>query len=286
VLQHLILIPRGGMCNRLRALASARRLKARADCRCTLIWEWGEFEHFFAPLPDVEVVNRSKIGRLERNLRLTLDVLLRRPARYHKYQPTRWDRLLQRDASRSVDLRQPVVELHSGAIFGGHDEPRLYFPDIRDWLPGLSPRLEEQVEEFRRRHLRGAVGFHIRRTDHQLSTRSSPDALFFARAAELIAAGRRIFLATDNTATERQMRARFGDSLVVYPKQTALAERWPRPFHPLAADEDLIDLFLLARCEFIVGCYGSSYTDFAIALNGSPQCEQLMDTAAVAAAAA
>jgi len=283
VLEHLILIPRAGMCNRLRAIASARRLRARVGCRCTVIWDWGQFEHFFAPLPDVQVVNRPPIGAVESNVRMTLDVLLRRPVRYHKYQATRWDWLLQRDASRSVDLRQPVVELHSGAIFGGHDEPRLYFPDIRAWLPELSPRLEAQVEEFRSRHLQGAVGFHIRRTDHQLSIRTSPDELFFARAAELIAAGRRIFLATDNAVTERQMRERFGDSLVVYPKQTALAERWPRPFHPVSADEDLIDLFLLARCEFIVGCFGSSYTDFAIVLNGSPRCERLMLEQAAAA---
>src|SRR5437867_3975326 len=47
VLEHLVVDPMGGLCNRLRAIASARRLCAKAGARCTVIWDWGDYRTLF-----------------------------------------------------------------------------------------------------------------------------------------------------------------------------------------------------------------------------------------------
>src|SRR5262245_14328154 len=46
-LEHLILYPKGGLCNRMRAIASARRLCSRAGARCTIAWDWGDYRAVF-----------------------------------------------------------------------------------------------------------------------------------------------------------------------------------------------------------------------------------------------
>ena len=47
MLDHLVVLPRGGLCNRLRAIASAKRLASRSGARCTVIWEWGRYDALF-----------------------------------------------------------------------------------------------------------------------------------------------------------------------------------------------------------------------------------------------
>ena len=255
VLQRLTLVPKGGMCNRLQALASARRLCQLLHARCTVVWVWGDFEDFFVRLPEVSLVPEPREAGAKRIVQRAIRV----------------------DPARSVDVSVRSVELHSGYLFWGSHEPPIPFSAIRPFLPQLNSRLGEQVSEFSARHLQNTVGFHLRRADNRTSTRCSPDVLFLQRARSLVAAGKRIFLATDNLETERKLKTRFGDAIITRPKRDPLAQRWPRPeFNPTAAEDDLIDLFLLARTEYVVGCHGSSFTNTAIALNGSARCEKLV----------
>jgi hypothetical protein len=133
------------------------------------------------------------------------------------------------------------------------------------------------VDAYANEKLNRAVGFHIRRTDNKVSIRNSPDHLFVAEAERVIDEGRQVFLATDNTVTEAMMIRRFGGRILVFPRRKVLAQRWPRPDFDLAAlDDDLCDLLLLARTEYVIGSHYSSYSGLAIALNGSPLCRKLV----------
>jgi hypothetical protein len=252
MLEHLILVPQGGLCNRLRAIASARRLCQRLGSKCSLVWNWGNFWEFFAPIPKLDVLWYSPLCVAnELNLR-GVDV-----------------------ERRIVDVRLATLKLRSGKLFWGNDESRIYMDHVRGFLPQLSPRLEHVVSDFAGRALQGAVGFHIRRTDNEKSTAASPDELFFAEAENVVAAGKRIFLATDNTLTEEIMVRRFPGKIITYPRRKTLARRWPRRrFDPAALEDDLLDLFLLARTEYVIGSQFSSFSAIAIAFNGSTQCRQ------------
>lgn len=253
MLEHLILRAQGGLCNRLRAIASARRLCQRIGAKCSLVWDWGDFWHFFAPIPGLDV--------------LSYRPLCNRPHLRIGDLPT---------DQRVVDVRARTVKIRSAHLFWGNDEPKIDTTAVVPFVPQLHARLETLVEEFATERFSRAVGFHIRRTDNELAIASSPDSLFLAAAERVIAAGWNIFLATDNLATEHMMISRFGASIITYPRRQVLAERWPRPsFDATALDDDLLDLFLLARTNFVVGCQCSSYSGMAMALNGSPQCQKL-----------
>jgi hypothetical protein len=257
MLEHLILVPQGGLCNRLRAIASALRLCRRLGAKCSLVWNWGNFWHVFAPIPTLDVLSFSPLCVAnELNLR---DV---------------------RVEQRIVNVRLPTLKLRSGKLFWGNDESRIYLDQVRDFLPQLSERLQSIVSDFAGRALKHTVGFHIRRTDNERSMEASPDEVFFAEAETVVAAGKSIFLATDNTRTEEIMDRRFPGKVITYPRRKTLAKRWPRRrFDPVALEDDLLDLFLLARTEYVVGSQFSSFSAIAIVLNGSKKCRQAGATA-------
>jgi hypothetical protein len=258
-LRHLILIPHSGMCNRLRAVASARRLCKLLGAKCTLVWDWGCFEDFFEHLPDINIIPSSPVK---------VDKLIR-----HKP--------FHQDPSRAVDIGAESVEVRSNQIFWGSHEQKINLRHVLSYIPPLNQRLRARVKDFSTQKLQNSVGFHMRRTDQRKARECSPDALFFERAREVIGTGKKIFLATDNLETEQKMTGLFGQYVITYPKQQNLPQRWPRPFDKLSTEDDLVELYLLASTEYVVGSYWSSYSNLAIALNGTSKCTILKDMAEV-----
>jgi hypothetical protein len=261
MLEHLILVPHGGLCNRLRAIASARRVCAAAGARCSVVWEWGAPDALFEPVPDVAWLPRlpaDTAGHLR----------LRHLLLHEGGSPT----------NRRVPTRGPAgVVLSSHHVFSAEEEASpIEEKDLRDWFPRPSASVQQRVEAFARSAFIGpVVAMHIRRTDNRTALTRSPDQLFDAEAQRIIAGGARIFLATDNRMTERRMLQRFGDRIIVYPKSPRLSRRWPRAFDARETVDDLIDLLLLAACQYVVGCAGSSYSRQAVIRNGSSQCKIL-----------
>ena len=47
MLEHLILYPRDGLCNRMRAIGSAKRISSCTGARCTIAWAWGDYRSVF-----------------------------------------------------------------------------------------------------------------------------------------------------------------------------------------------------------------------------------------------
>ena len=54
MLEHLVISPGSGLGNRLRAIASARRLCEMCHARCTVHWTWGNFEDLFCLEPSLD----------------------------------------------------------------------------------------------------------------------------------------------------------------------------------------------------------------------------------------
>jgi hypothetical protein len=234
------------MCNRLRAVASARRLCQQFRAELRLVWDWGDFWHFFEPFPDVEL-SAAASGSYDRRLR-------------HQA----WEV----DPDRTVDVTVERVRLHSDYVFWGSHEAALTLADVMPYFPKLCTRLQAIVDDFSRNHLTDTVGMHIRRTDNLNSVKFSPDAFFFRAAKRIVQQGKRVFLASDHVDTERAMRKLFGDAILTYPRRQQLTQRWPRSFDVTAAEDDLIELFVLSRAEYVYGSYWSSFSGVAIAMNG------------------
>jgi hypothetical protein len=176
----------------------------------------------------------------------------------------------------------PRVVVRTAHVFFAAEEPvplrytRL-FEAVFPWLPRPHPLLMERVNAFRQDSLPPrTVGVHIRRTDLLAATTRSPDEAYFRETDRLIDDGYTTFLATDNLASLQTMQQRYGDRLVHYPKASEMAERWPRAVSRSEdVADDIIDLWLLAACNFVIGSSLSSYSRLAIVLNGSDSCKAL-----------
>lgn len=253
-LENILLIPNGGICNRLRAIASSRRITDKYGINTQCYWDWGDHEQIFAKDELTNFV--SEIPKWKPSEFLSI---------IHKKTGGYWeDRLIPVNLS-------PKIKLESQFIFDiadSTDKP-LNISDILQWLPKPTNEILSVVEQFRKNNLK-TVGIHIRRTDHILSKELSPDILFCDEIHKAISKGYKIFLSSDNTGTIEEFCRKFGNNITIFPKKTS-NQRWPRQnTSEIDVIEDLIDLYLLANCEYVIGSSHSSFSGTAIALNGSP----------------
>jgi hypothetical protein len=257
MLEHLVLRPRAGIGNRMRAIASAKRLCARVGARFTLLWDWGDYRRLF----DDEVEWLSSTEEIEWQA--------------EGYRGIR--HLRRREGGRPTNRRVPVASdprilLQSCHVFAGDDEPPLRSErEVLDWLPRPAAAVRERVEEFRRTRFRGpTAGIHMRRGDNPQAILRSPDRAFWREADRRIRSGHDLFLATDGVETARGMEARYGSRLLRYDPRSPAAARWPRPIFDLEATiDDMVELWLLVACDVVIGSSGSSYSRIAVSLNGS-----------------
>jgi hypothetical protein len=264
-LKDLFLVPGGALGNRMLAIASAKRVCDISKARCTIVWDWGPPEAIFAD-PAVQWVTPSE-------LEIPADALFVR-------------HLFLYEGGNTQNRRVPLTENESVAVVSWHifnaaEEPALAHEDdldLKPWLPAPVDIVQERVAAFRRAHVdETTVGMHVRRTDHVRAIQGTPDELYFREGDDLVARGHRLLLATDNHATEHAFRTRYPGKVIVYPKNPALSERMPRPFRLEDTLDDLVDLWLLGSCAFVVGCMFSTFSKVARLLNGSPRSKLLGD---------
>ena len=135
------------------------------------------------------------------------------------------------------------------------------------------PEITERVDRFRVEQFTGkVVGVHVRDTDK----RSRLPAIR-ARLDRLLAAEPRllVFLATDNPAVEASFKVR-------YPSVVA-TEKWMptdgRPLHKHPDNPDpqahgvaaLVDMYLLAQCDYLIGDEKSAFEQIASLLSNAPR---------------
>ncbi len=272
MLEHLVIYPRAGLCNRMRAIASAKRLCSRSGARCTIVWDWGDYHALFDD--DTEWIPYSPPMNWTKNFLI--------PGYHHIRH------LALREGGSRRSWRVPVttyprVALTSWFVFCAAEERLLrrytaYEEQaVIPWLPKPSATILEKVELFKRAYFGShMVGIHIRRTDNTGARLRSPDHSYFREGDRLVKTGHRLFLATDNQETLELLRQRYGEKLVYFPKSCSVKQRWPRSSSSAQEIiEDMVDLWLLSSCEFVIGSQGSSFSRVAILLNGSPRCKAI-----------
>lgn len=258
-LEHLLIEPYNGLCNRIRVLASAKRFHQKTGVPCTILWDWPDYAAIFEPDPEIEILPRAQVPENYRRIVTARN----HPAERHL-------RIPLDDAPRIA-----IVTCHSfGTMADTH-----YFgmEELLPWLPQPSARVKDAVQSFRAAKLppSSIVGMHIRRTDSDNSILESPRWMFFHHARAIAASGGHIYLATDNRRTEQLMRRHLTDRLLIYPKNPAMAQRWPREADLEETIADYADLLLLASCDFVLGSTDSTFSSLAMALNGSPRCTMI-----------
>jgi hypothetical protein len=245
----------GGLANRLRALVGYQALSRGLGVPFGLVWEVNRrcdtsFTDLFEQ-PDFELLPPAAMAELGQD------------ADVEVHEPAIWFNAIWRQVG------QGRVEQGD---FVGH---------VKGCLDELTPleEISDVVERFGDAHpLETMTGVHIRYTDNlqafeHWATRPGP-AFDYASVSTIegfVAAmerrkARRFFLATDNPDVESMLAGRFGDRLIVFPKQYRnIVGRYGRTTSMPSA---LVDLLLLSRCREVIGTYYSSFSKLAAVIGG------------------
>lgn len=132
----------------------------------------------------------------------------------------------------------------------------------------------QELEDFQQQYWTdNIIGLHIRRTDlyphlksRNLESEFSSDEKFIRAIEQCIANGwEKFFLATDNQITKNLIYNKFRDRIISYNQSFNLEKK-----RQTTVKQALIDLYLLAKCQKIIGSYYSSFSEYAASLGNIP----------------
>lgn len=270
----LVLIPVGGLANRMKAIDAAIALTKDIQADLRIIWfkDWGlncRFDELFEPLTlsGIEVKEASLSDLL----------LYDRPRKKNFYLPRLFQKLLfdeciyENEATKlfykQFDFRSwaenKLTYIASCVYFYPQDERKLF--SVFHPIASLQQKIDEVCSHFGNHTL----GVHIRRTDNIASISQSPTELFIARMKEEILQHEEtvFYLATDSEEDKKQLTEEFGERLLTSPHK---ADRGSVE----GMQEALVELYIISRTKRILGSMQSSYSETAAQISGI-ECELL-----------
>jgi hypothetical protein len=258
----ITVLPEGGLCNRMRVVASARLLSVAAGQPMQVLWHRtpdfnSRFDALFSSrnLP-FEVVERNAMLRPQRAMFRASEILAKlRGQIVLSHQDTRPGQFDLTTTLLKLSGRDAWIRTNSRLLV----EPEMYSlfrptGEAADRIAELLPRLQH------------SVGVHIRGTDNAKAKTESPLESFLTqmRAELQTSPETNFFVATDEPATLANLRTEFGDRVWEYRKRA-----YARSDQTAIVDA-VVDLFALGECNRLIGSYWSSFTDTAAELRGIP----------------
>jgi len=251
--------PKGGLCNRMRAVDSAVALAHDLQAPLDIHWVRAgdlncRFDRLFEPIasPTVRIHERRirplRFVRTHRHVRRVSKIWPFGALVFSKDE----DRRLESFDFRSMN-RERTVLIESYSRFYSNARPYSSLTPIE----ALRDRIGERTSQFDRYTL----GVHVRRTDNAKSIAFSPDALFVKRMRQEIAAQplTRFYLATDAIEGKRAFADIFGERIITTPYRASRRTEE-------GVQEALVELYALAATAKILGSYWSTYSSAAAEL--------------------
>lgn len=257
----LTVIPQGGLCNRLRVIDSAVGLSRQLGLELRVIWQANpecncRFARLFEPVPDVTIVEARE------RLPVLVTQSLRHPrlaARLTGARVFEHGDLLDTAAEQQLLDRAKASNaiIRTFETFFQTDQPLSW----ASATPEIIEKVEATVAEFGP-HM---VGVHARRTDNEDSIRFGPTSEFVRLMHECVTVNPTVkfFLATDGVETEAELRAEFGDRILVRAKKLSRND-------PQGIVDALVDVYCLSRTSRIIGSYWSTFSITASQLGRIP----------------
>ncbi|MCR5820626.1 MAG: hypothetical protein K6F94_06760 [Bacteroidaceae bacterium] len=265
-IRNLVLVPLGGLCNRLRAIMSAIQLAKDTGAPLTIIWLRDKglnarFSDLFQPLPAIESVSCSIIESgawyfygVPRLRNLYLPSLL---------QINAYDTLLNEERiakiMRSVpedNLSEAIQKQLRGSVFI-QTGLEFYSTDDRQFLNLFRPTeaIGSIIAERTKRIDRHTIGIHVRRTDNELSASHSPLSAFEAAMKEDLTRDPEasFYLATDDVTVQTELSKSFPTCFWSQTSPTRSTQQ--------GMQEAVAELFTLITCPRFHGSYWSSFSD-------------------------
>jgi hypothetical protein len=247
-----------GLCNRLRVLLSAIGYAEMTGRELVICWPTSRGGRLWSWLT----------GQSHRRFPAGLSDLWSHP--YREVSSAEWSRMVNRPDSECFDPQSdeqadapPILYLETfSSFFGLLPESPLHYTQRLSMIPELAGLVEQFASEW----LDGqpTVGVHIRHHESHPTTREHSPARWFEERMSKILHDRpdtHFYLSTDSSEVSDRLHERFGG---------ALRERSRPPgYNSLEGiQKGVMDLYLLARTDHILGSYFSSFSDMARLLQG------------------
>ena len=252
----LIIQPIGGLCNRMRAINSARILAKMRGQSLKVIWnvnaELGcPFEELFETSEDFTVRNiHSKWDLVKLFYQLTCKKLGNEEIRQ------------KRTGGNLPDDFASSLPRH---LYIATEEHFFVNHDYSCFMP--TQEIQKRIDAICSRYGSHSVGVHVRRTDNGPAISKSSTQAFLASMQKQIDLhpDTMFYLATDDMQEEAALRNAFPGRIIS--NETRDLSR-----SSITGIKDaLLDLLCLSRTDLIIGSYFSSFTDIAADLRGIPK---------------
>jgi hypothetical protein len=259
----ITLVPVGGLCNRLRAIASVADIATNAGQKLKIKW-WrtDDLNCAFDALFDVqafpfEVVQSNLVGWRGDWIKAAA------------YGSDYLQKVFGGPVLTEKDSVALVGRSSALGVWAARRKPRirtsLMLCDARNYCDIFVPAREIR-HEFAPwcARVTNAIGVHVRRTDNKKSLQhSSIERFISAMHSEIIQQpAATFFLSSDSPETFDLLAAEFGDR--VFQREKRSFDRGD----PAAIQDALIDLLCLGGCRKLLGSYWSSFSDVAWRLRG------------------
>lgn len=256
----LIIQPIGGLCNRMRAINSARILAAKRHEKLTVIWfvnpELGcPFEKIFEPTDQFRVINIHSKWNLKKLWYQLSSMVFGSLIGNSEIRSHRQEGAL--DDAFVASLRRRLYIATEEHFYPCHD--------YSAFVPAapVAAKINAKKQELGTH----SIGVHIRRTDNiPAIDKSSTDNFILSMKKELEADPEAMFyLATDDLSEEDKLRREFPGKIISNQERDLSR-------NSIAGIRDaMVDLYCLASTRKIIGSYFSSFTDIAADMHQIPK---------------
>ena len=258
----IINIPTGGLCNRMRSIATAIAIAQKYDCPISIKWNnnnglKANFNDLFEniSIPNVKVIENKKWLY---NIKGTKDYLLRKYYYKLKYEQV----LFNYSHERYGDIYPHLKKRYSKDLLliscyhmcKDYSMQGLFRPKEE-----LQKRIDEVISSFSEH----TIGVHIRRTDNIASITSSPIEVFIDLIQKEIKKNEEVkfYLASDDKSVKQSLTEKFPNRIITFMDDTDRDSLNGMKFA-------VVDLFCLSKTKKIIGSVASSYSETAAELGG------------------
>lgn len=271
---RLFLIPRAGLANRMRAIASAYTLTQKINSTLQIIWfqDWAlgaPFYSIFQPSPLLSVRDATFKDKLLYSRAYKKNIWI--PALPQKFLFDR--RISELEIS---PLKEKGFDFESWAK--GHQCYMTCYQVFGNFSDSLYQQLFHPVKEVMKivderktQFTEHTIGLHIRRTDHTEAARRSPLSLFIKHIKQEIDTHEDscFYLATDSNQVKQELIHLFGERIITSSEDASRD-------NITGIRGGLADMWTLAATQKIYCSALSSFSPMAASIGGVPL--QVVDT--------
>lgn len=248
----LIIQPIGGLCNRMRAINSAKVLAKKRGDKLIVIWfvnhELGcPFERIFQPTDQFQVINiHSKWNIIKMFYQLS-------SMAFGSFIPN--DIIRQHKGDGNLD--DTFVTTLKKLTYIATEEHFFESHDYSAFVPAAE--IQEKISHMQEQLGENAIGVHIRRTDNMPAIGKSSTDAFITSMEKAISQNTdtKFYVATDDMSEEKKLRDHFKDRIISNENRDLSRDS-------IAGIQDaMVDLYTLAATNGIIGSFFSSFTDIA-----------------------